>query len=44
LFARLKKCRQVLLRKPDCLALELHINFQLPVFGLVNEELATGRG
>ena len=44
LLGGLEKLRHVLLRKPDRLALEPHINFQFPVLGLVNEELAAGSG
>ena len=44
LFGRLKQFRHVLLREPDGFALEPHVEPQLPVLGLVNEELAAGRG
>jgi len=40
LLGRLEQLRHVLLRKPDGLALEPHVELQLPVLCLVNEELA----
>lgn len=42
LLGRLKQLRHVLLREPDGFALEAHVDLQLTVRRLVNEELAAG--
>jgi hypothetical protein len=43
LLGRLKQLCHVLLRQPDCLTLKAHIDLQLPVLRLVNEELSALR-
>ena len=44
LLGRLEQLRHVLLGQPDGLALKPHIDLKLSVLGLVDEELAAGRG
>ena len=44
LLGRLEQLRHVRLREPDGFALEAHVNLQLPVFRLIDEELAARRG
>ena len=42
LLRGLKQRSHVLLREPDCFTLEPHVDLQLSILGLVNEELAFG--
>ena len=42
LLGGLEQLRHLLLGEPDGFAFEPHIDLQLPVRGLINEELAAG--